>query len=220
MIEAAAKLSSWLLSREAVARVARHLGCTLEAAERQIVDAGRGGRIKARGVVADQPARLPADWNGRVDLAGTTMRPPGVAYEITNLELCSLTWSRRVCCRRRRRGVVVGGGGNRVSSRAFRSRGTRGRGQAHRRPDRAGRDDLGELIGGGCRRRAGQAPCAEAAVPADTFIPGIIERGAPGIGRRQPKVVVTARECGGLAAPSRRITRGRAGRQSKSMPRR
>jgi hypothetical protein len=86
VIEAAAKLSSWLSSREAVARVARHLGCTLEAAERQIVDAGRGGRIKARGLVADQPAW--ADWNGRVDLAGTTMKPPEVSYEITNLELC------------------------------------------------------------------------------------------------------------------------------------
>ena len=73
MIEAAAKLSSWLSSREAVACVARHLGCTLQAAERQIVDAGRGGQVKARGVIEDQPVSpLPAAWNGTIDLAGTT----------------------------------------------------------------------------------------------------------------------------------------------------
>ena len=135
VIEAAAKLSSWLSSREAVAHVARHLGCTLEAAERQIVDAGRGGRIKARGVVADQPVSPSADWNGRVDLAGTTMKPPEVAYEITNPSCVILTSSRRICCRRQRRRR---GGRRRRRSRiwlrAFRSRGMRGRGQAHRRP--------------------------------------------------------------------------------------
>jgi hypothetical protein len=53
VIEAAAKLSLWLSSREAVARAARHLGCTPEAAERRIDDVGRGGRIEARGMVAD-----------------------------------------------------------------------------------------------------------------------------------------------------------------------
>ena len=78
--EAVAKLSPWLSSREAVARVARHLGCTPEAAELQIVGKGKAGRIKARGVVEDQPVSpLPADWNGLVDLAGTTMNPPEVA---------------------------------------------------------------------------------------------------------------------------------------------
>jgi hypothetical protein len=89
VIEAASKLPSWLSSREAVARVARHLGCTPEAAERQIVDAGKRGRVKARGVIEDQPVSpLPAAWHGATDLAGTTMKPPEVSYEITNLELC------------------------------------------------------------------------------------------------------------------------------------
>jgi hypothetical protein len=89
VIEAAAKLSSWLSSREAAARVARHLGCPLEAAEWQIVSEGKGGRVKARGVIEGQLVlALPADWNGRVDLTGTTMKPPEVSYTITNLELC------------------------------------------------------------------------------------------------------------------------------------
>jgi hypothetical protein len=89
VIEAAAKLSSWLSSREAVARVARHLRCTPEAAERQIVGEGKSGRLKARGVIENQlVSPLPAAWNGTIDLAGTTMKPPEVAYEITNFELC------------------------------------------------------------------------------------------------------------------------------------
>jgi hypothetical protein len=89
VIEAVAKLSPWLLSCEAVARVARHFGCALEVADRRIDDVGRGGRIQARGMVAGQLVlALPADWNGRVDLAGATMKPPEAAYEITNLELC------------------------------------------------------------------------------------------------------------------------------------
>jgi hypothetical protein len=78
-----------LPSREAVARVARHLGCTPEAAELQIVAKGRDGRIKARGVIEDQPVwALPAAWHGTIDLAGTTMKPPEGSYTITNLELC------------------------------------------------------------------------------------------------------------------------------------
>ena len=89
MIEAAAKLSPWLLSREVVGSVARHLGCTTEAAELQIVGKGKAGLIRARGVVEDQPVSpLPAAWNGTIDLASATMRPPGASYEITNVTLC------------------------------------------------------------------------------------------------------------------------------------
>jgi hypothetical protein len=89
VIEAAAKLPPWLPSREAVARVARHLGCTPEEAELQIVAKGRDGRVKARGLVEGQPvwATL-ADWHGTVDLPGFTMKPPEGSCEITNLELC------------------------------------------------------------------------------------------------------------------------------------
>ena len=63
--------------------------CAPGAAELQIVGKGKGGRVKARGVIEDQPVSpLPAAWNGTIDLAGTPMKPPEVSYEITNLELC------------------------------------------------------------------------------------------------------------------------------------
>jgi hypothetical protein len=119
----------WLPLPEAVAGVARHRGCTPEAAKLQIVGEGKGGRIKARGtikgrsvslqivgkgkggrikargVIKDQSegwgfpdiagdcflawvSPLPGAWNGTIDLAGATMKPPEVSYEIADLELC------------------------------------------------------------------------------------------------------------------------------------
>jgi hypothetical protein len=87
--EAVAKLSSWLSSREVVGSVARHLGCAPEAAELQIVGKGKAGLIRARGVIEDRPVSpLPAAWNGTIDLASATMRPPRASYEITNVTLC------------------------------------------------------------------------------------------------------------------------------------
>ena len=86
--EAAAKIA-WLPSREAVARVARHLGCTLEAAALQIVGKGKAGLIRSLGLVEGrQVSPLSDAWNGTVDLLGYTMNPPEGSYEITNLELC------------------------------------------------------------------------------------------------------------------------------------
>jgi hypothetical protein len=85
MTEAAAKIP-WLSSREAVVRVARHLGCTLEAAELQIKE--KADRIAARGVIEGQWVLVPAPWRGTIDLVGTTIKPPEVVYEITNVELC------------------------------------------------------------------------------------------------------------------------------------
>jgi hypothetical protein len=88
MIEAETRIP-WLPSREAVARAAHHLGGTPEAAELGIVGKGKAGLIRARGVIEDRAVSpLPAAWNGAIDLAGTTMRPPGASYEITNVELC------------------------------------------------------------------------------------------------------------------------------------
>src|SRR5262249_42627196 len=107
MNEAASNIP-WLLTHEAVARVARHRGCAPEAAELQIVDAGKGARIKARGMiegrskgwgfpVSPDPADdrvqapvspLPAAWNGTINLTNATMRAPEASYEITSLELC------------------------------------------------------------------------------------------------------------------------------------
>jgi hypothetical protein len=79
----------WLPPRAAVARVARHLGCTPEAAELQIVGKGKAGLIRALGAIADRlVSPLPAAWNGAVDLTSATMKPPEVSYLITNLELC------------------------------------------------------------------------------------------------------------------------------------
>ena len=95
MAKAEAKIS-WVMSREGVARVARHLGCAPEDAELRIVGKAKAGLIKARGVVEGRPVSpLPAAWHGAIDLVGTTMRPSpldasssGASYEITNLELC------------------------------------------------------------------------------------------------------------------------------------
>ena len=107
MNEAAANIP-WLPSPEAIARVARHRGCTPEAAELLIVGAGKANRFKARGVIKGPPASwgfpispndvtsdceapvspLPAAWNGTINSAAATMRPPGVSYEIADLKLC------------------------------------------------------------------------------------------------------------------------------------
>ena len=39
-------------------------------------------------MIEDRPVSpLPAAWNGTVDLASATMRPPGASYEITNVTL-------------------------------------------------------------------------------------------------------------------------------------
>ena len=92
--KAEAKIS-WVMLREAVARVARHLGCAPEDAELRIVGKAKAGLIKARGVVEGRPVSpLPAAWHG--DRPGRHhMRPSpldasssGASYEITNLELC------------------------------------------------------------------------------------------------------------------------------------
>jgi hypothetical protein len=88
VIEATAKLSPWLSEGEAVARVARHLDCTPEAAELQIVGKGKAGLIRALGMIEWPVSPLPVAWNGMVDLAGATMQPPGASYEITNVTLC------------------------------------------------------------------------------------------------------------------------------------
>jgi hypothetical protein len=74
----------------AAVRVARQLGCTSKNAELRIVDAGIKDHIKAVGTVEGWAVSpLSTAWRGAVDLAGTTMRPPGVpSYEITNLQLC------------------------------------------------------------------------------------------------------------------------------------
>jgi hypothetical protein len=81
----------WLPSCATIARVACYLGCAPEAAELQIVSKGKGGRIKTRGVIETRPVSpLPAAWNGTVDLAGATMKPPEASYEIANLELCCI----------------------------------------------------------------------------------------------------------------------------------
>ena len=104
MNEATANIP-WLPSPEALARVARYRGCTPEAAQLLIVDAGKDDRVKAWGVIKDRPegwgfltssgdcclapvSPLPVAWNGTIDLAGATMKPPDVSYEITNVELC------------------------------------------------------------------------------------------------------------------------------------
>ena len=88
MTEAVANIP-WLPSGKTVARVARHLRCTPEAAERQIASEGKSGRVKARGVIEDRPVSpLPAAWNGTISLGGATMKPPEASYEIAKLELC------------------------------------------------------------------------------------------------------------------------------------
>ena len=180
MTEAAAKLSSWLSSREAVDCVARHLGCALEAADRRIDDVGRGGRIQARGVVAGQPVLvLPADWNGRVDLAGTTMKPPEGA-EITNLELCYIDliaagllpapaakawWSAAEAIAYLVKGVPL-------PWEAWQRAG------ASPAEIEQAEIDLGaEILARGCRRRAGQAPSRRSGrYPPTTFIPTGLRR--------------------------------------------
>jgi hypothetical protein len=112
MTEATTRIP-WLPSREAAARIARHLGCAPKDAELRIVGKAKAGLIKARGVIEPRPvslrivgegkggriktcgvietrpvSSLPAAWNGTVDLAGATMKPPEASYEIANLELC------------------------------------------------------------------------------------------------------------------------------------
>src|SRR5262249_23517583 len=87
MNEAAANIP-WLPLPEAVARVACHRGCTPEAAELQIVDKGKGSRIKARGVIEGQsvPLQIVGEGkSGRITVA--TMKPRDVSCEITNVEL-------------------------------------------------------------------------------------------------------------------------------------
>jgi len=95
MNEAAANIP-WLPLPEAIARIARHLGCTPEAAELRIIGEGKGGRIKARGVIKGPPkswgfpispndvasdceapvSPLPAAWNGMVNFANANNETP------------------------------------------------------------------------------------------------------------------------------------------------
>ena len=92
MIEATAKISGWLPSREGAALVAHHLGCMPEAAQLQIIGEGKDGWIKAWGLTVEgwPVSPLPAAWNGMIDLAGATMKLPDVSYVITNLQLCCI----------------------------------------------------------------------------------------------------------------------------------
>src|SRR5262245_27389531 len=88
MNEAAANIP-WLPTNEVVAPTVQHLGCTPEAAELRIIGEGRGGRIKAWGVIKGPPeswgfpispivasdcqapvSPLPAAWSGTINLAG------------------------------------------------------------------------------------------------------------------------------------------------------
>ena len=103
----------WLSSREAVARVARHLGCTPEDAELRIVGQGKAGRIKARGVIEGGRCRRSRP-PGTTTSAGTTVRLRA-SYEITNLELCFIDLvAAGLLPAPAETGAVVGGGGNRV----------------------------------------------------------------------------------------------------------
>jgi hypothetical protein len=203
--EAVAKLSPWLSSREAVARVARHLDCTLEVADRRIDDVGRGGRIQARGVVAGQLVLvLPADWNGRVDLAGTTMKPPEGA-EITNLELCYID-------------LVAAGllpapaekaWWSAAEAIAYLIKGVSLRWEAWQRAGASPAEveqaeiDLGEEICAGVPAQGRPGSFAQKRpIPADDFHPDRIEKKAlPVPGARPPKVVV---DCGGCVTTSPR----------------
>jgi hypothetical protein len=77
-------LPPWLASREAVARVARHLGCAPEDAWLRIVEEAEAGRIKARGLTVKRrpTSLLPASWCGIDRDAGSLP-----SYEIANIKL-------------------------------------------------------------------------------------------------------------------------------------
>jgi hypothetical protein len=206
MTEAVANIP-WLPLGEAVARVARHLGCTPGGAELRIVGKAKASQIKARGVIEDQPVwLLPVDWNGTIDLAGTTIRPPGASCEITNVELCVIDliaagllpapaekarWSAAEAIAHLVKGVPLPW---EAWQRAGASAGEIEQAQI----------DLGELIGVGVVPAWGRpSPRArKEQIPTDDFHADMIEEKAPRAGRR-PKVVVRIDGTVGTSPPQR-----------------
>jgi hypothetical protein len=219
----------WLPLPEAAARVARHRGCTPEAAELLIVDAGKNDRIKARGVIESQsvalrivgegksgqikaPAAiegwpvspLPAAWNGTIDFAAATMKPRGVSYRITNVELCFIDliaagllpapaekarWLAQEAIAYLVKDVPLPWGA------------WQGAGAA---PAKIGQAeiDLAEMIRAGVPAWGRPAPFApERPIPADDFHVDMIEAKAPRLG--QPKVVVRIDGAVGTSPPQR-----------------
>jgi hypothetical protein len=218
-----------LPSPEAAARVARHRGCTPEAAELLIVDAGKNDQIKARGVIESQsvalrivgeerggeckaPAAiesrpvspLPAAWNGTVDLAAATMKPPDASYRITNVELCFID-------------LIAAGllpappERARVSADEAISylvkdvplpwKEWQGAGTSPARIERA-EIDLGEAIGAGVPAWGRPSPFApKQPIPAENFHADMIEAKVPRLG--QPKVVVRIDGAVGTSPPQR-----------------
>ena len=75
MAKAEAKIS-WVMSREGVARVARHLGCAPEDAELRIVGKAKAGLIKACGVIEGRPVQVRDVVQHRLSVPRT---PPGGA---------------------------------------------------------------------------------------------------------------------------------------------
>jgi len=197
---------SWLPLPEAVARVARHLGCTPEVAELWIVDAGKGGRIKARGMIESWPVSpLPPAWNGTIDFAAATMKLCDVSCEITNVELLFIDliardllpapaekarWPAAEAIAYLVKGVPLPWG---AWQRA---------GASPAEVEQA-EIDLGEVIGDGVPAWGRSRPFAQKQqIPADHFHPDMIENKAiPVSVAHQPKVVV---DCQGSITTSPR----------------
>src|SRR5262245_42905688 len=208
MNEAAANIP-WLPLPEAVARVARHRGCTPEAAELQIVDKGKGSRIKARGVIEGQsvPLQIVGEGkSGRITVA--TMKPRDVSCEITNVELLFIDliaagllpapaerarWSAAKTIAYLVKGVPLPWGA------------WQGQGASPAEIEQA-EIDLGEVIGEGVPGWGRPSPFApERLLPASDFRPDMIENKAPlpVSVAHQPKVVVRIDGTVGTSPPQR-----------------
>jgi hypothetical protein len=206
VIEAVAKIPCWLPAREAVARVARHLGCTPEAAELQIVDKGKGNRIKARGVIEGQSVPLQIVGEGKSGrITVTTMKPRDVSCEITNVELLFIDliaadllpapaekarWSAAEAIAYFVKGVPL-------PWEAW-----QGAGASPGEIEQA-EIDLGQAIGDGVPAWGRPRPFApEGPIPADDFHADMIEEKRVRVGRR-PKVVVRIDGTVGVSPPQR-----------------
>src|SRR5262245_17258781 len=204
MSEAAASIP-WLPLSEAVARVARHRGCAPEAAELQIVDAGKGDRIKARGVIEGQsvPLQIVGEGkSGRITVA--TMKPRDVSCEITNVELCFIDliatgllpapaekarWSAAEAIAYFVKGVPL-------PWEAW-----QGAGASPAEIEQA-EIDLAQAIGDGVPAWGRPRPFApEGPIPADDFHADMIEAKRPRLGR--PKVIVRIDGTVGVSPPQR-----------------
>src|SRR5262245_9032017 len=204
MSEAAASIP-WLPLSEAVARVARHRGCAPEAAELQIVDAGKGDRIKARGVIEGQsvPLQIVGEGkSGRITVA--TMKPRDVSCEITNVELCFIDliaagllpapaekarWSAAEAIAYFVKDVPL-------SWEAW-----QGAGASPAELEQA-EIDLAQAIGDGVPAWGRPSPFApERPIPADDFYADMIEAKRPRLGR--PKVIVRIDGTVGVSPPQR-----------------